>query len=574
MYTPEFKNILTSTLDGLRAEGLYKEERFIASQQYSQVTLKDGRSVINMCANNYLGLANNPEVMEAAKKAIDQWGFGMASVRFICGTQTLHRQLEERLTQFLGTEDTILFPSCFDANGGLFEGLLTADDAIISDSLNHASIIDGVRLCKAKRFRYANNDMADLEAKLQEADAAGARVKLISTDGVFSMDGIIAQLDKIHELAAKYNAIVHFDDCHATGFLGEKGRGTHEYRGLFGHIDITTGTLGKALGGASGGYVSGPKEVVDVLRQKARPYLFSNSVAPAIVAASIKVLDLLEQSTEARDRVEANTKYFRDAMISAFINKAAERKYPWQPKPRIVVCIPCGATSVEKRAVFEATIQAGARQAYLIEEPMAAAMGADLPVTEPTGSMVVDIGGGTTEVAVISLGGIVTSSSLRLAGNRLDEAIAMHLRDLLGIKIGERTAEVIKIKIGSILPFEDGRERDMIISGQDVYTEQPKEVTIQSEDVRAALQAPIEEMVLHIKDTFKKTNPDLASDIIQNGILLTGGGGLLSGLDRYLTDKLEIPVWVSETALTNVVSGCLKVLETPTALKQTLMRSK
>ena len=285
MYTPEFKNILTSTLDGLRAEGLYKEERFIASQQYSQVTLKDGRSVINMCANNYLGLANNPEVMEAAKKAIDEWGFGMASVRFICGTQTLHRQLEERLSQFLGTEDTILFPSCFDANGGLFEGLLTADDAIISDSLNHASIIDGVRLCKAKRFRYANNDMADL--------------------------------DKIHELAARYNAIVHFDDCHATGFLGERGRGTHEYRGLFGNIDITTGTLGKALGGASGGYVSGPKEVVDVLRQKARPYLFSNSVAPAIVAASIKVLDLLEQSTEARDRVEANTKYFRDAMTAA-----------------------------------------------------------------------------------------------------------------------------------------------------------------------------------------------------------------------------------------------------------------
>lgn len=230
-----------------------------------------------------------------------------------------------------------------------------------------------------------------------------------------------------------------------------------------------------------------------------------------------------------------------EAMISAFINKAAPRRYPWQPKPRIVVCIPCGATSVEKRAVFEATIQAGARQAYLIEEPMAAAMGADLPVTEPTGSMVVDIGGGTTEVAVISLGGIVTSSSLRLAGNRLDEAIAMHLRDLLGIKIGERTAEVIKIKIGSILPFEDGRERDMIISGQDVLTEQPKEVTIQSEDVREALQEPIDEMVVHIKETFKKTNPDLASDIISNGILLTGGGGLLSGLDRYLTNKLEIP---------------------------------
>ena len=259
-----------------------------------------------------------------------------------------------------------------------------------------------------------------------------------------------------------------------------------------------------------------------------------------------------------------------EAMISAFINKAAPRRYPWQPKPRIVVCIPCGATSVEKRAVFEATIQAGARQAYLIEEPMAAA----LPVTEPTGSMVVDIGGGTTEVAVISLGGIVTSSSLRLAGNRLDEAIAVHLRDLLGIKIGERTAEVIKIKIGSILPFEDGRERDMIISGQDVLTEQPKEVTIQSEDVRDALQAPIDEMVVHIKETFKKTNPDLASDIISNGILLTGGGGLLAGLDRYLSQQLEIPVWTSETALTNVVSGCLKVLETPTALKQILMRSK
>lgn len=263
-----------------------------------------------------------------------------------------------------------------------------------------------------------------------------------------------------------------------------------------------------------------------------------------------------------------------EAMISAFINKAAPRRYPWQPKPRIVVCIPCGATSVEKRAVFEATIQAGARQAYLIEEPMAAAMGADLPVTEPTGSMVVDIGGGTTEVAVISLGGVVTSSSLRLAGNRLDEAIAMHLRDLLGIKIGERTAEGIKIKIGSILPFEDGRERDMIISGQDVLTEQPKEVTIQSEDVREALQEPIDEMVVHIKETFKKTNPDLASDIISNGILLTGGGGLLSGLDRYLTNKLEIPVWTSETALTNVVTGCLKVLETPAALKQILMRSK
>ena len=263
-----------------------------------------------------------------------------------------------------------------------------------------------------------------------------------------------------------------------------------------------------------------------------------------------------------------------EAMLSAFINKAAQRKYPWQPKPRIVVCIPCGATSVEKRAVFEATIQAGARQAYLIEEPMAAAMGADLPVTEPTGNMIVDIGGGTTEVAVVSLGGIVTSSSLRIAGNRMDEAIANYLRDLLGIKIGERTAEIIKIKIGSILPFEDGRERDMVISGQDVVNEQPKEVIVQSEDVRVALQPTIDEMVIHIKETFKKTNPDLASDIIKNGILLTGGGGLLSGLDRYLTQELEIPVWVSETALTNVVMGCLKVLESPTTLKQTLVRTK
>ena len=263
-----------------------------------------------------------------------------------------------------------------------------------------------------------------------------------------------------------------------------------------------------------------------------------------------------------------------EAMLSAFINKAAQRKYPWQPKPRIVVCIPCGATSVEKRAVFEATIQAGARQAYLIEEPMAAAMGADLPVTEPTGNMIVDIGGGTTEVAVVSLGGIVTSSSLRIAGNRMDEAIANYLRDLLGIKIGERTAEIIKIKIGSILPFEDGRERDMVISGQDVVNEQPKEVIVQSEDVRMALQPTIDEMVVHIKETFKKTNPDLASDIIKNGILLTGGGGLLSGLDRYLTQELEIPVWVSETALTNVVMGCLKVLESPTTLKQTLVRTK
>lgn len=311
---------------------------------------------------------------------------------------------------------------------------------------------------------------------------------------------------------------------------------------------------------------------------------------PSVVAIEKSTMRVLAVGREAKNMINHTPEAFSaehplhdgvvadydvtEAMISAFINKAVERRYPWQPKPRIVICIPCGATSVEKRAVFEATIQAGARQAYLIEEPMAAAMGADLPVTEPTGSMVVDIGGGTTEVAVVSLGGIVTSSSLRIAGNRMDEAIALYLRDLLGIKIGERTAEVIKIKIGSILPFEDGRERDMVISGQDVVNEQPREVVVQSEDVRQALKPTIDEMVLHIKETFKKTNPDLASDIIKNGILLTGGGGLLSGLDRYLTNELEIPVWVSETALTNVVMGCLKVLESPTALRQTLMRSK
>ena len=311
---------------------------------------------------------------------------------------------------------------------------------------------------------------------------------------------------------------------------------------------------------------------------------------PSVVAIEKSTHRVLAVGTEAKNMINHTPDAFSaehplkdgviadydvtEAMLSAFIDRAISRKYPWQAKPRIVICIPCGATSVEKRAVFEAAIQAGARQAYLVEEPMAAAMGADLPVTEPIGSMVVDIGGGTTEVAVISLGGIVTSSSLRLAGNRMDEAVANYLRDLLGIKIGERTAEYIQIAIGSILPFEDGRERDLLISGQDMFTEQPKEVSVQSEDVRRALQAPVEEMVFHIKETFKKTNPDLASDIIKNGILLTGGGGLLSGLDRYLSYRLEIPVWVSETALTNVVMGCSKVLETPTALRQTLMRSK
>ena len=314
MYNVDFKNRIVADLEGLKSAGLYKEERYIHTPQFSEVGLEDGSNVINMCANNYLGLANNPELERAAKEAIDRWGFGMASVRFICGTQTLHRELEERLSAFLGTEATILFGSCYDANGGLFGALLDKEDAIISDSLNHASIIDGVRLCKAARYRYANNDMEDLEAKLKEAKAAGARTIMISTDGVFSMDGIVARLDKIHELAEKYGALVHFDESHATGVLGKRGRGTHEHCGLFGKIDITTGTFGKALGGASGGYISAKKEIVDVLRQKARPYLFSNSVMPAIAATTIKVLDMLEASTELTERVQHNAAYFRKGM--------------------------------------------------------------------------------------------------------------------------------------------------------------------------------------------------------------------------------------------------------------------
>lgn len=283
--------------------------------------------------------------------------------------------------------------------------------------------------------------------------------------------------------------------------------------------------------------------------------------------------DALEADHPLHDGVVADYDV-TEAMIAAFISKATDRRYPWQPKPRVVICIPCGATSVEKRAVYEATIQAGARQAYLIEEPMAAAMGAGLPVTEPTASMVIDIGGGTTEVAVVSLGGIVTSSSLRIAGNKMDEAIAQYLRDVLGIRIGERTAEIIKIKIGSILPFDDRRERDIAISGQDVINEQPREVVVHSEDVREALRPTVDDLVSNIKETFKKTNPDLASDIIRNGILLTGGGGMLAGLDRYLTDALEIPVWASDTALTDVTMGCLKVLESPDTLRQITLRTK
>lgn len=314
MFSPTFRQHLQLTLDQIQHDGLTKTESLLASSQDSSIQLADGRRVINLCANNYLGLANHPRITAAASHALESWGFGMASVRFICGTQTLHRQLEETISNFLGTEDTILYPSCFDANGGLFEVLLTEADAVISDSLNHASIIDGVRLCKAKRYRYANNDTADLEKQLQQADADGARFKLITTDGVFSMDGVIASLDAIHQLAARYNALVHFDDCHATGFLGATGRGTHEHCGLLGQIDLTTGTLGKALGGASGGYTSGKKEIIDLLRQRSRPYLFSNSIAPVIAAASLEVFRMLEESHELADRVKENTRYFRKAM--------------------------------------------------------------------------------------------------------------------------------------------------------------------------------------------------------------------------------------------------------------------
>lgn len=330
MFSEHLLGLLQSTLAGIESEGLYKRERLIDSPQDAVVRLVNGREVVNMCANNYLGLADHPEVVSAARAALDRWGFGMASVRFICGTQTLHKQLEARISGFLGTEDTILYPSCFDANGGLFEVLLGEEDAVISDSLNHASIIDGVRLCKAKRFRYANNDMEDLESKLRDADAAGARFKLITTDGVFSMDGVIAQLDKVHDLAARYNALVHFDDCHATGFLGARGRGTHEHCGVYGQIDLTTGTLGKALGGASGGYTSGRKEIIELLRQRSRPYLFSNTIAPPIVAASLKVLDLLEGSTELADRLKENTRYFREAMAGTGF-EIAGKDHPISP---------------------------------------------------------------------------------------------------------------------------------------------------------------------------------------------------------------------------------------------------
>ncbi|HZR20427.1 MAG TPA: glycine C-acetyltransferase [Verrucomicrobiae bacterium] len=307
-----FVQHLESQLAAIRAAGTYKRERVIITPQGATIRVADGKPVLNFCANNYLGLAQHPEVLAAAKEALDTWGYGMASVRFICGTQSVHKQLEAKLTEFLGTEDTILYSSCFDANGGLFETLLGQEDAVVSDELNHASIIDGVRLCKAQRFRYSNNDMADLETKLKEA--AGARFRLIATDGVFSMDGYIANLAAICDLAEKHNALVMVDDSHAVGFMGRHGRGTPEYHNVIGRVDILTGTLGKALGGASGGYASGRKEIVELLRQRSRPYLFSNTLAPAIAAASLKVLELLSRSTELRDRLEQNTRFFREGM--------------------------------------------------------------------------------------------------------------------------------------------------------------------------------------------------------------------------------------------------------------------
>ncbi|MDH2431579.1 glycine C-acetyltransferase [Pokkaliibacter sp. MBI-7] len=312
---PDFYSHLHKTLADIESAGLYKHERLIQSAQQARVSTQDGREVINLCANNYLGLANHPALVDAAKRALDDYGYGMASVRFICGTHTLHRQLETALSQFLGMQDTILYSSCFDANGGLFETLLGAEDAIISDALNHASIIDGVRLCKAQRFRYANNDMADLERQLQAAE--GCRFKLIATDGVFSMDGIIANLSAICDLADKYGALVMVDDSHAVGFMGEHGRGTHEYCKVMGRVDILTGTLGKALGGASGGYISARQEVIDLLRQRSRPYLFSNSLAPMITAASIAALELLDQSATLRQQLTENSQYFRQGLEKA-----------------------------------------------------------------------------------------------------------------------------------------------------------------------------------------------------------------------------------------------------------------
>jgi len=311
-----FREHLEKELSGIEDAGLSKHERLIETPQGARVDVAGDAAVLNLCANNYLGLAQHPMVTAAAAEGLATWGYGMASVRFICGTQTVHKQLEDRLSAFLGTEDTILYPSCFDANGGLFETLLGPEDAVISDALNHASIIDGIRLCKARRYRYRNNDMADLEAQLQAADAAGARFKLITTDGVFSMDGYVAQLDHICELAERYGAMVHFDDCHATGFVGARGRGTHELHGCMDRVDIITGTLGKALGGASGGYTAARREVVALLRQRSRPYLFSNTVAPPVVAGALRALELVDEEPELRTRLASNTARFREGLTA------------------------------------------------------------------------------------------------------------------------------------------------------------------------------------------------------------------------------------------------------------------
>lgn len=313
----KIKEYLEEELRNIKEAGLYKEERIITSAQGAVIKVSGGQEVINFCANNYLGLSAHPEVIKAAKETLDTHGYGMSSVRFICGTQDIHKELEHRIAKFYGTEDTILYAAAFDANGGVFEPLLTGEDAIISDALNHASIIDGVRLCKARRYRYANSDMNDLEAKLIEANKDNARFKIIVTDGVFSMDGLLAPLDKICDLADRYDAMVMIDECHATGFIGETGRGTLEEKGVMNRIDIITGTLGKALGGAMGGYTTGKKEIIDMLRQRSRPYLFSNSLAPVIVGASIKVFDLLENDTSLRDKLEKNTKYFKEGMQKA-----------------------------------------------------------------------------------------------------------------------------------------------------------------------------------------------------------------------------------------------------------------
>ncbi|KJD33972.1 2-amino-3-ketobutyrate CoA ligase [Tamlana nanhaiensis] len=313
----KIKEYLQEELKDIKNSGLFKEERIITSAQGAEITLNTGETVLNFCANNYLGLSSHPEVIQAAKDAMDTHGFGMSSVRFICGTQNIHKELEQKIANFYQTEDTILYAAAFDANGGVFEPLLTKDDAIISDSLNHASIIDGVRLCKAARYRYKNNDMADLENQLIEANKNGARFKIIVTDGVFSMDGLVAPLDKICDLADKYDALVMIDECHAAGFIGKTGRGTLEEKNVLNRIDIITGTLGKALGGAMGGYTTGKKEIIEMLRQRSRPYLFSNSLAPAIVGASIKVFDMLENNTELRDTLEWNTNYFKKGMKAA-----------------------------------------------------------------------------------------------------------------------------------------------------------------------------------------------------------------------------------------------------------------